>query len=361
MATLMQASHQWAVRPPEERFISLHEMHSKLVADRAISKARNFSSKSLQFVPTADNQGLQLVGPAGTPANPTNWAFGQASNLVGAPARYLRELPAPLAADCLNYGLQVEREAQDVKLLFKQGEELSVQACTGPNYGRIWDADVVAALVDRFGDGVTGQWRVPGEWGLAVEVTRANTTLFAGDRDMFVFLCDEQNRIELPNRRDNQTGELARGFFISNSQVGGGTLSIKTFLFDFVCANRIVWGAHELDHIKIRHTVSAPDKFLDIVQPALLEYSRSTASNVTGALRNAQAQKIDKVNDFLARRFGPRIGEKIQAAHKADEGRPIETVWDVITGATAHARSIPWQADRVDFEEKAGDLLNLVN
>jgi hypothetical protein len=66
---------------------------------------------------------------------------------------------------------------------------------------------------------------------------------------MFVFLADEKNRIELPNRRDGKTGELARGFFVTNSETGAGALKIKTFLFDYVCANRIVWGAHELEEI----------------------------------------------------------------------------------------------------------------
>jgi hypothetical protein len=42
---------------------------------------------------------------------------------------------------------------------------------------------------------------VPGEFGQRVTVTQDNTTLFASDRDMFVFLADEENRIELPSRR----------------------------------------------------------------------------------------------------------------------------------------------------------------
>jgi hypothetical protein len=71
-------------------------------------------------------------------------------------------------------------------------------------------ADVVDALVDRFGDGVSGSWRVPGEFGNRVAVTKGNTTLFASDRDMFVFLADEENRIELPNRRAGRMGSFAR-------------------------------------------------------------------------------------------------------------------------------------------------------
>lgn len=360
MSTLMQASHQWATRPAEERFTSLLEMRAKLEVERLISAAKVVSSKKLRAVPAPDNQGLLIEGPSGHAFAPTNWAFGQASNLIGAPARYLRELPAPLAADCINWGLQVEREALDVGVLLSQNGDSIIKAVTGPNYGRVWDADVVGALVERFGDGVSGQWKVPGEFGRSVPVTRENTTLYSGDRDMFVFLCDEENRIELPNRRDGKTGELARGFFISNSQVGGGVLRVKTFLFDYVCSNRIVWGALELDEIRIRHTASAPDKFVDQVTPALLNYSRSSAANVTGALRDAQAAKLEKASEFLAKRFGPRIGEKINAAHVADEGRPVETVWDAVTAVTAYAREIPWTAERVELEEKAGDLLELV-
>jgi hypothetical protein len=42
-----------------------------------------------------------------------------------------------------------------------------------------------------------------------------------------------------------------------------------------------------------------------------------------------------------------------------DEGRPIETLFDAVTGATAYARSIPYQSDRVEFEALAGDILEL--
>jgi hypothetical protein len=362
MSTLTQASAQWANRPAEERFISLPEMHAAMEMRRAISRAATVSSRQLRAVPTDDNQGLMIEGPNGHAYAPTHWAMGQAAQLVGAPGAYLRDLPAPLAADCLNYGFQVERDAQDIGVLLTKNGTSELRAVTGPRYGRIWDGDVVAALIDRFGDGVTGDWRVPGIWGHALDgVTRANTTLFAGDRDCFIFLADEINRIELPGRRDGKTGELARGFFVTNSEVGGGALKLKTFLFDFVCANRIVWGAHELDEISIRHTASAPDKFIEQVTPALLEYSRSSAATVSTVLRTAQASKIEKVDKFLATRFGPRVAAKIQHAHILDEGRPIESVWDAVTGATAHARTIPWQSDRVEFETLAGGMLDLVS
>ncbi len=361
MSTLMQANRQWATRPSEERFTSLPEMHAAMVANRAISRAAVVSSRQIRAVPTDDNGGLMIAGPNGHEYALSHWAMGQASALVGAPAAYLRTLPAPLAADALNYGFMVERDAQDVGVLLQRDAHPTMRAMTGPRYGRIWNSDVIAALMDQFGDGVNGDFRVPGKFGKALDtVTKQDTTLYAGDRDCFVFLADEINRIEMPNRRDGETGTLARGFFVSNSEVGAGTLRVKTFLFDYVCANRIVWGAHELEEIAIRHTVSAPDRFIEEVTPALMAYAQSSAGNVDAVLRGARRTKVDKVEAFLAQRFGPRVGQRVAAAHVADEGRPIETIWDVVTGATAYARSIPWTSDRVEFETLAGSLLDEV-
>ncbi len=93
---LMQASHQWASRPADQRFTSLHDMHAYQTRMRNISEAKVLSSRTLEVVPAGDDiRGLQVVGANGGPVNPTNWAFGQMASLVGAPAKYLRDLPAP--------------------------------------------------------------------------------------------------------------------------------------------------------------------------------------------------------------------------------------------------------------------------
>src|SRR5260370_30569868 len=105
-----------------------------------------------------------------------------------------------------------------------------LRSVNGPNYGRIYDADVVDPLVEKFGDGVSGQWRVPGEFGNRVTVTKDNTTLYASDRDMFVFLADEENRIELPNRRAGRMGSFARGFFVGTTEVGKSSLFARFLL-----------------------------------------------------------------------------------------------------------------------------------
>jgi len=43
------------------------------------------------------------------PVAPTHWSFGQLASQVGAPAAYLRQLPAALAGINLQYGLTANR------------------------------------------------------------------------------------------------------------------------------------------------------------------------------------------------------------------------------------------------------------
>lgn len=364
MTTLMQANKQWANRPDDERFTDLVSMKAHFEGQRAISRAVVTSSRSLRVVPDADNEGLQVVGQQGHGFAPSHMAFGQLAGLVGAPAGYLRTLPSPLAADALNHGLQIARGPEDVGLLLTRNGESVVRAATGPNYGRIWNADILGAMVKAFGDGVSGDgFRVPGEFGRQVTVTKDNTTLFAGDRDMFVFLADEQNRIEIPDRRDGQAGSMARGFFVWNSEVGSTTFGIAAFLFDYVCCNRIVWGAQEFKQVTLRHTRSAPDRWIEEMRPALQSYANSATVSVVKAIEDARSTRIlataPDVTDFLANRFGTRVmAQAIQRAHEADEGRPIETLWDATVGATAYARGIVNQDARVAVERAAGKLMD---
>jgi hypothetical protein len=356
------ASRQWASRPDDQRFESLTAMsafaHS--VKDRSLSRV--ISSRTVEARPLEeDRYALVLVTPDGY-STPTNWAFSQLSARADAPASYLKKLPGELAADCLNYGL-LKRTAEDIGLFFHNADvDLpTLAAATGPNYGRVHNSNVIDRIIDHFGDGVTGRFKVPGEFGHAVDVTKANTTLYASDRDMFVFLADETNRIEVPNRRAGQPGTLSRGFFVWNSDVGSQTLGVATFLFDFVCCNRIVWGADEYKEIRIRHTTSAPDRWLEEVAPAIESYANASAANIEIALANARAARIEEVEKFLSkRRFTVNQAKAISLIHIQEEGRPIETVWDAVTGITAYAKGIKHQDARIEVERRAGDLLELV-
>lgn len=361
MSTLMQASSQWATRPDEERFTSLPALFDACHVARLGSRASVTASRDLTAHAAVDG-GLLISGAKGNQYPMSHYAFGQLAGLVKAPAGYLRTLHPSLVADNLNYGLKVARDVEDVGVLLTQTSRdvAQLRAVTGPQYGRVWNDDIVQGLMDTFGDGLTGPFRVPGEFGKHVDVTKANTTLYASDRDMFVFLADEERRIEMPNRRDGKPGSLARGFFVWNSEVGAASFGVKTFLFDYVCCNRIVWGAQQVKEIRLRHTKSAPHRWMEDVRPALLSYAESSQTSLVKGLEDARARRLDNVDTFLAsRQFNASMIARIKDAHVADEGRPIETAWDAVTGITALARAIPYQADRIELEEKAGLIIDI--
>lgn len=366
---LHHASKQWATRPNDERFLSLTELFGKVDMQRSVSKQTVVSSRKLEVQPHAVDpvKGLQIVGPNGHPTTPTHWAFGQLAQLAGAPASYLRKLPAPIAADALNYGLRFDRSVVEVGCLLSREDmtreppHVSLRAATGPNYGRIWNSEIVGSLMDKFGDGVTGDFKVPGEFGRDVPITRANTTIYGSDRDIFIFLADEKNRVEMRDRRNGQGGSLARGFFVWNSEVGSQSIGAAFFLFDYTCSNRIVWGAQEFKEVRLRHTSGAPDRWLEQITPVIEAYSEASAAPVEQMIRDAQNKRLgDDLDAFLAKRFTKPEVTGIKAAHEAEEDRPMESLWDVATGITAYAKSIQYQDARVAMERKAGQVLDLV-
>jgi hypothetical protein len=356
----MSANEQWRTRPSDERFTSLLDLATAAQHTMDHSAARVVPSKGL----TADVVDGKLVirGPNGNQALPTHWAFGQWASRAGAPAGYLRDLPTELAADCLNYGMHIARPVEDVGvLLYQNSGPAELHAVTGPNYGRIWNARVANALVEAFGDGRTGTFRVPGEFGKQVEITKANTTLYASDRDIWAFLADEDKSGTIKNRRDGKSGRYSTGIVIGNSDVGAGKMWVAFFLFDYICCNRIIWGMRDLEEFSIRHTASAPHRFMSEVVPMLKEVAQSTVTLGEAKIVAAQAAQIADLDKFFANRKFTRsqIGG-IKAAFETDEGRKLIddcSVWDAVVAATAYARSLQYQDARVVIEREAGKML----
>lgn len=382
---LMKASREWAVRPADERFVNLNDLYARVSDMKERANSSTVSTRRINVAPhpTDPNNGV-IIDMGKTQGVMSHWSFGQLAGLAKAPAGYLRTLHPSLVSDNMNYGLRFLREAEDVKLfthdfrdllalpgtatdrvsspLGDEIDHMKLSAATGPNYGRIYNEEIVRSMVNLFGDGVSGDWRVPGVWGKPLEtITKEDTTIYGSDRDIFVFLTDEQNKIEVINRRDGKPGGVSRGFFTWNSEVGDGSFGIAYFLFDEICKNRIVWGAREYKELRIRHTAKAPDRWLEEVTPVLEEYRKGSARPVEETIKAAQEAKLDKdVEAFLKNRFTSKEITLIKDAHEQDENRPMETIWDVTTGVTAYAKSIRNNNDRVAVERKGGAILDLV-
>lgn len=390
MSELMQANRQWARRPADERFISLLDMKQAAEKVRYQSEEITVATNHLRLA-AADNNALVLNydKKGETLGELSNWAFQQATVLADTAASSMRSgRPAGMVADWVNWAL-INAPKEDKVKVYKRlpiarampadvidldpatGEVVApiatpyeVAALTGPSYGRVYDMEVIDELINRFGDGTSGVWRVPGEFGRNVPITKGNTTLYYSDRSMFVFLANEHNRIEVKNRRNGKPGSMARGFFIWNSETGAETLGFKSFYFDYVCSNRIVWGAEGVKTIKIRHSKTAPQRFMDDVQPQLILFAAASARKEETVIAKAQTMLIEHmqtlgVDAWLGREFGPRVGADLQRAHIRAEERPIESLFDVVCAVTEHAKKIPHTDVRLDFEGKAAKYMDL--
>jgi hypothetical protein len=231
-----RVSSEWFSRPADERYLSLSELFGAVRARAARSRTRIADSAAIRVEASRDDtERLTLVLPGDeVPLAPTHWSFGQLATMIGAPSTYLRQLPAPLAAINLQYGLTSHR-AEQIKTLEVEEGRVELRAVTGPDYGRIYDQELVAAVQRIAGNG-TGdtRWKVPGvlDWSTGVynprvDITKSTTTLYASDRDVFLFLVDDLNPIEAGTLRDGSPDLYFRGFYCWNSEVGAKTREAK--------------------------------------------------------------------------------------------------------------------------------------
>ncbi len=370
-----RVSSEWFSRPADERYLSISELLASVRGRADRSHTRTVESAAIQVdANREDGDTLRLRLPGSDqPVAPTHWSFGQLSSLVGAPAAYLRQLPAPLAAINLQYGLTTHR-AEQVKTLELEDGRVELRAVTGPDYGRIYDHELVSAVQKIAGNG-TGdtRWKVPGvlDWSTSVynpfvDISAETTTLFASDRDVFLFLVDDLNPIEAGRLPDGSPDLFFRGFYCWNSEVGAKSLGMASFYLRAVCANRNLWGVEDFQEITIRHSKYASSRFAYEAAPALERFANSSPAPFVNSIKAARAAVVAKTDDdrqaFLRKRgFGKTETAKIIDTVLREEGHMPESIFDFVQGITAIARQRPNQDARIDLEEKAKKLLEGVS
>jgi len=366
-----RVSSEWFSRPDDERYLSLTELHAAVQARAERASTRTVETREVRVEADRDDaERLALVVPGrDAPVAPTHWSFGQLCGLVGAPSGYLRQLPAPLAGINLQHGLVAHR-SELMKTLETEEGRLELRAVTGPDYGRIWDHELVAAVMKIAGNG-TGdtRWKVPGllDWSTMthnpfVEVTKDTTTLYASDRDVFLFLVDDMHPIEAGRLPNGDPDLYFRGFYCWNSEVGSKTLGMASFYLRAVCMNRNIWGAEGFEEISIRHSKFAANRFAHEAAPALERFATSSPEPFMAGIKAARAQIVARDDDgrqhFLRKRgFSKGETEKIIARVLDEEGRKPESIFDFVQGITAIARDKPHQDARLELEGKAAKLL----
>jgi len=383
---LFTASNQWASRPSDERFSNLEDLYNQCAEYRIRAKEKTVDFGDLRV--NADNGEVVITGKQNLPAKMTHWAFGQLCTKLGAPGSYLRDLPATLAAQNINYGLAkgLYKENGDEKeaslLLHRMADNVMLSAITSPKYSRIWNSQVVTEVrgLTEFG------WRVPparpafgkvvgarpataedvlndSGFGLSVNIGDmiAPAGLYASDHDLFIFMVNEKFRIN-----DGSNDGLSRGFFVENSEVGAASLKVLSFLYKHVCGNHIVWDASGVQELRIPHIGDANERYQGEIVSELQRYAESSAQETEQAIRVSQNFQIevdkDKVVDFL---FGKKILTKRRATEAfedaethPEDGSP-RSAWGMAQAITRLSQQSPYADERVKMDRAAAKVLTI--
>lgn len=360
MTVNSMAGVNWSRRGDDSKFLTMEALRDSVDSRKTECWTATPQLRDLRVTAENNQVSINVFDPTIGERQallPTNWGFGQLAQFAKAPAAYLRTLPAELAAINLQWGLERNPLKEEALILAQSNGHHALRSITSTSYGRIWDRELVKVV-----DGIhqTGNWHVPAG-SHASRNAKAASTLYASDRDVFIFLVDDTHPIEFKGE------QLFRGFMAWNSEVGAATFGFSTFLYQRYCENRTIYGVSNIHELRIRHTGGAPERFAHEGARYLERYANESTQNVLATLNRADAAEIenaskgvDTVSAWLqARGFTKAESRASYDTAKAERG-DVRSVWDIVNGITAHARSIPFTDERTNLESRAGKLLESV-
>lgn len=355
------AHREWATRPADERFDSVAALHAAACARRSRLEERTIETPTFR-TEAVTHDALVLHDASGRDAALTHWSFEQLATIAGAPPKYLRTLPAPIASSAINHGLQRQRRDEHL-LLADVAEPWTVRAVTSPRYARVHHDELASRVLDLMA--LHPAWSLPlgykdGEYG----AERVPSGAYLGDRDMFLFLVDGNRDLDDPT--DQAHAGLFRGFILRNSDVGAAALTLDLFLFRAVCANHVIWGFQYVAGFRRRHVgASIQDAWtssLEGVRAALDADTARDRSLLLGATSKELGATRETVIEAAVRRID--LSQK-QASEAYDLAERHETnprsIWGYVQGLTRLSQRTSWQDGRFALDRAASRLLATVN
>ena len=368
---LFQASRQWATRPADQRFGTIEDAYAQSLhyAQHSAEKTDVLPS-TLRTI--AEDGEVKLIGKKDVAVDLTHYAFGQLASKVGAPAGYLRELPATLAAQNLNYGLAAKfgtaqnpvADVNNVNILAHSNGKQVIRAITSDRYERIWNHEVLGRLLNFKDAGwdtpIAFEYANGAGWGQPTG--EHEKTIYVSDHDLFVFLVNNKFRL---TEKGNDSG-LGRGFFVTNSEVGASALKITTFLYRYICANHIVWGAKEVQNVSFRHVGDIRRKW-EGISATLTKYANESASDDEAKIESLKHAILGGTKDGVLDRVFAELrgaisqkviarGYELAVQHELTDGNP-HSRWSVVQGLTRASQETEFGDERVRIDTAAAKLL----
>jgi hypothetical protein len=373
--TIQTAHREYARRPKDETFPSLQALIDNAGQDKARcgDKAYNLRDLTARVIVTdAGHEEVRLASPNGQ-AKFTHWSFGQTCRMVGAPAGYLRDLPADLIARNLNHGLHDAAPiGTTANVLIRAphagSPEPTIRACTSDTYGRAWDHDLYANVQRMFlreQPGHTDNWRLPMTW------SGEPGGAYRGDRDSFLIVVNGGSIVEDPtltnragsNPHGSASPEMFRGVMVRNSEVGASSVTIETVLFRYICGNLMLWGAVLDRRFRRRHVGKAVVR--DVVRELATiarqwsERPESADQQIIRALIDHEiAATRDAVIDEL-RAIGATKEQAERAYELAEQHEPTSprSFWGAAQGLTRASQESDYQDGRYELDKLAAIVL----
>jgi hypothetical protein len=360
--TIATAAREYANRPKDERYPSVAALVAAAQADRMHSKEVTYNLRDLRAVNR--DESVQLESPKGR-ANFSHWSFGQLSRMLGAPAGYLRELPADLAAECLNHGIKAAPVGTQATLLVQAPNgrpDPMVRACTSDSYGRVWDGELYSAVESSI-VGQDAKWTLPPTW------SGEPAGAYRGDRDSFLILVNGGSIVTDPSLRtdgghNGPSTEMYRGLLIRNSEVGAASITIESILYRYICGNHMLWGAILDKRFRRRHvgTRVVRDAMREIRSFAWNYVNQSTERDnaiIRGLISQEIASTKDAVIDEL-RAIGATREQAVQAYDTCErtESASPRSFWGAAQGLTRVSQESGWQDERFVLDQLAAKVLS---
>ena len=375
---IMAAAAQWSSRPAEERFRSLADMQVNLQARKERSSETGALPIPTMRVMTA-GENLALANDKGA-AILNNYTLGQLAQGIGAPAGYLRTLPAELAAECLNTGLPKYPDKSRNLLIEETDQGNMCKAITSDQYSRYWDCDVITDLLNTLD--IEG-WRVPparpypncpaedmwtataddilpgdaGNLSIRIGDTCGPAGLYGSDRDMFALLVNQERSIDTPS------GAMYRALILRNSEVGAASYNVECILYSMVCGNHILWSAESIANIRLVHRGSANSTRLNgraFLAGTIAAAEQASADNDQQLINQAAETKLD-INQVTSATGLPKAvvqaGQTMQEQFPQDHGGRSGTTWGWVQGLTRASQQSKYMSDRTAIDQAAAKLL----
>lgn len=390
------AAREYASRPADERFPSLDAMIASALHEQELSKQVSYNLKDLKAVagyqgpngiapnfpistrPEHADKAVYLESPKGI-ARFTHWSFGQLCRTLGAPAGYLRSIPASIAADALNFGLRNSPVGETANLLVRAPNgtpEPVIRAATSDKYDRVWDAPLYDAVRQQI-TSKDDRWTTPPTW------SGEPAGAYRGDRDSFLILVNGGSIVTDPSLTNRAAQNIAsdtprsqssgrgpsdgmyRGILIRNSEVGASSVQIEQILFRYICGNHMLWGAVIDRKFRRRHIgANTLRDTVRTISTIAWEFAQASPARdeaiIRGLISNELAHTKEGVVDELRKiGFSKDQAEKAYDACERTEAVSPRSFWGIAQGTTRLSQDSTsgYQDDRYLLDQLAGKVL----